>query len=154
MKTFKILLVLVLCASSFALQAQTTQNVWLKNYNGNLFRFGQQAVSTTTDSAYHNIATVSVGNNESGVIQVTVAGLDSTNGKAVTGSLIARYIKTGGTLTLASSSNVSAVVTDSGLSPATWDISSSSNNIVVRIKGKLGVTIDWIADIRRTSVRQ
>ncbi|HRH60144.1 MAG TPA: hypothetical protein PL045_06210, partial [Chitinophagaceae bacterium] len=90
----KLLFLAVAAVLSFTAICQTNQSINLKNSNGNVFRYGKQAILTTTDSTNHTIATLSLNANEAGVVEVQVVAFDSTHGLAVTGSKIVRYVKT------------------------------------------------------------
>jgi hypothetical protein len=146
MKLFKIFLIAAITfVTSFA-RSQTTQNLNLRTGNGSLFRYGWEGLYTTTDSGTYTMVTFPIGNNESGMLEAQVVGFDSSHGGSVTGSKIVRYVKTGGTLTLGSVTNVLAVETD--LSGATFTMDASSNNIRLRITGDTASTIKWIANVR------
>lgn len=120
----------------------------LKTVNGKLVNYGALKKFTTTDSTLSAVETVSILDNSAGMIIVTVVAADSV-GDGVTGKIIYRYHKTAGTLTLASGTNISALVTDTGLGTATFTVTAVSNNVVLKCKGKLNYTVRW-----RTLVEQ
>lgn len=143
-KKMKSLKLFFLCSLAFAFMttAVTAQKIQLRTTTGNLFTYGDQARITTTDSAFHSITTVSLSNNTAGIIEVSVSGVDSA-GNAVTGSQIVRYSKKSGTLTLGTPGDLLAKVTDGSLGTSTWNISTTDNNIIVQVKGKLNTTVRW-----------
>jgi hypothetical protein len=149
MKNFKFfLLSLVMLVSVGAFSQQS--NLFLKRNNNKLMNYGYTASATTTDSTLTSLATITIGSDEAGLVEVQLVGFNDSLAKAVTGSYIARYVKSGGTLTLGSPTAVSATVTDASLGTATWSITTSSNNIIVQVKGKApAYTIRWFANIRR-----
>jgi hypothetical protein len=149
MKTLKIFLIACVAVLSITAHAQTTQKLYLDNYNGNVFRYGQQAILTTTDSVVTTISTVTVAAEEVGILQIDVVGFNDSLGIGVTGTKIVRYAKHGGTLTLGTPTSILTSATDTGLGTATWSVTTSSNNIIVTVKGKDTYTVKWIANIRK-----
>jgi hypothetical protein len=135
-------------------QAQSNRALLLRTANGSTFNYGKQAILTTTDASAHTIATITAGANETGIIEAQVVGFDSTGGDAVTGSLIIRYKKVGGTLTLGSPVVDAAIVTDAGLNSATFAFAASSNNINLNVTGDTSTTVKWVANIRVTAKSQ
>lgn len=111
-----------------------------------------QKVKTTTDSTFTSVDSCIINTNEVGFVDVQVVGLDKVNGKAVTGHLKYRYKSVSGTITLASADNVSAIVTDSGLTPATFKVIASGSKLYLQVKGKLTVTVDWYTVLKRKSL--
>lgn len=149
MKIFRVLwVVVILSGMAFTGHAQANQTLNLPLSNGNLFRYGYQGILVTTDSGAHTIATFPIATDEAGILETQVVGIDTAGGNAVTGSLIVRYKKKDGTLTLASPTNVSAIVTDAGLSGATFAFAASSNNVLIRVTGDTATTVRWIANTR------
>jgi hypothetical protein len=145
MKLLKFLFSLIIILSISVASAQS-KKVDLKNLSDlSVFRYGQQAVLKTTDSANHYIDSVVLAANEAGIATVEVVGFDSTNAVAVTGSQVVRYSKVAGTLTLGSPSNILAKVTDTGLGTATFSINAVNNNIYILVKGKLTYTVKWVS---------
>ncbi|MFT3680704.1 MAG: hypothetical protein QM791_23790 [Ferruginibacter sp.] len=144
MKSLKILTVaifaLTACCSKKA-TAQATKK-WIPT------EYRHQATLTTTDSAYQTIDLLEVASNEAGIIEVQVLGYNDSLSIAVTGKQIVRYKKVAGTLTVGTASNILAKETDTGLSTATWDISTSSNNIIIRVKGRLNYTVKWESRVK------
>jgi hypothetical protein len=142
MKSFKLFstMLFALLILSMSLVAQTIQ---LKTTTGALFTYGTQATLSTTDASYHTIATLPLATNTAGIIEVTVTGVNTTNGDGITGAAIARFSKASGTLTVGDTTNILATEVDTGLSGGTWDISTSSDNIIVRVKGKASTTVRW-----------
>lgn len=145
-KLFGFLLLMVTC---LATQAQTVNPLKLPTASYKLFDYGFSATMTTTDSAVNTIQTIEVGEDEAGVIEVQCVAFNDSLGLAVTGSKILRYVKTGGTLTLGSATNVLTSVTDAGLGTATWAVSAADDNIILTVKGKLNYTVNWRVVTRR-----
>jgi hypothetical protein len=106
---------------------------------------------TTTDSTIAAKKTITVSDSTVGILEVTVIGFSDSLAVGVTGSQIVRFKKVNGTLTLGTPEDLLAKATDTGLGTATWDISTSSNNIVVRLKGKLNVSVKWKIIVTRRS---
>lgn len=113
-------------------------------------RFAKKMI--TADSTFRSIDSATVYNNEVGIVEATVIGLDSANAKGVTGIIKARYKVAAGTITLASSTEDLALVTDSGLSPATFQFTSSGSKIYLQVKGKLNVRVHWYTTFKRKAV--
>lgn len=111
-----------------------------------------QKVKTTTDSTFTSVDSCIINSNEVGFVDVQVVGLDKVNGKAVTGHLKYRYKSVSGTITLASADALSAIVTDSGLSPATFKVIASGSKLYLQVKGKLTVTVDWYTVLKRKAL--
>lgn len=154
MKSLKFFLLFAVLAISTAGFAQK-KNLFLKRSDNLLFNYGATATATTTDSTLTTLATFTIGADEIGVIEAQVVGLNDSLGKGLTGSYIARYSKVGGTLTLGTPAAISAAVTDAALGTATWSITTSSNNVIIQIKGKApGYTIRWLGNFRRTYVKK
>lgn len=146
MKNLKVLLLsLFVSVCAFA---QTNQTLNLQNSNNNLFKYGYQAITTTLDSGIHTIATFPIATDEAGVLEAQVVGIDTAGGNAITGSIIVRYKKKDGTLTLGSPTNALAIETDAGLSGATFAFSAASNNVLLRVTGDTATTVRWLANIR------
>lgn len=141
MKFLKLFLIaLVGLMVNISVQAQTMQ---LKATNGKLVTYAKIATKTTADSVTTVMDTLIIADNSAGLIEVTVLG-SSTAGDGVTGKQIFRYHKSSGTLTLSSATNVSSIVTDTGISGATFTFSTNSNNNVqLTIKGKPSTTVNW-----------
>lgn len=155
MKISKLFLIATSCLMICMAGMSQKKNIFFKRSDNLLFNYGATATATTTDSALTTLATITIGANEVGVIQVTVVGLNDSLGKGLTGSYYARYSKVAGTLTLGSPAAASATVTDAALGTATFSITTSSNNIIVQLKGKApGYTIRWFGDIKRTYVKK
>ncbi len=141
MKSFKFLSILLIAVvTTFSASAQLQQ---LRSTSGKLVKYGRVATLATTDSALNVIDTFAVGNNTAGMIEVGVAGQDSV-GSGVTGKQIYRYKKVAGTLTLSAATQIMAIVTDTPLGTATYTFTATdSNNLQLKVKGKLGVTVSW-----------
>jgi len=127
----------------FLSTALMAQKIQMKTTTGTIFTYGSQQTLSTTDASYHNIETVVLAANTAGIVEVSVTGVNTVNGDAVTGAAIARFKKVAGTLTLGDTTNILATVVDTGLSGSTWDISTSGNNIIIRVKGKAATTVRW-----------
>lgn len=142
----KLLFLLLAC---FAIAAPAMSQKYVeRNADGHIYK-----TYTTTDSAYHNIDTLPVTANEAGVLEVKVIALASDGTLAATGVLRYRYVVVAGTLTLGSVVNSQTPVIDSGLSPTTFDVSTTANKLYVRIKGKLSKTLYWYAVTKRSTVQ-
>lgn len=128
---------------------QTSKQLFLKSSDNKLFNYGRTATRTTTDSALTTLDLITINDDEAGLVEVQVVGLNDSTTTAVTGSYIARYVKKAGTLTLGTPTAISATVTDATLGTSTWSLTTSSNNIIVQVKGKLGFTVNWICNVRR-----
>lgn len=139
----------ILFLGLFSLVAvQNVQAQKLVNRNGDE-RFAKQ--KTTTDSTFTSIDSATIASNEGGIIEVYVLAVDAT-GKAVTGHTEARYRSASGTITLATPVDLSAKTTDSGLSPATYQLTTSGSKIYLQIKGKLSTTLYWYTTLKRRSI--
>ena len=108
----------------------------------------KQGLKTTTDSAFYYIDTISVADNESGILEVQLLGYNDSLSIAITGKKIVRYKKVAGTLTLGTATDVLATEVDTGLQNtslggAAWTITSANNQIYIRIKGKTPYKILW-----------
>jgi len=123
--------------------------VLLKKSNNTTFDYGREAIVTTTDSTLTYLDSIPIASNEAGIIEVQLIGFNDSTKTAVTGTKILRYVKTGGTITLGSATDVLATVTDATLGTATWTVTAVANDIVVRVKGKAGFTIRWQSKTRK-----
>lgn len=141
MKSLKFFLICtVLAVSCISASAQLQQ---LRTTSGKLVKYGRVATLSTTDSALNIIDTFAVTNNTAGMIEVGVVGQDSV-GSGVTGKQIYRYKKVAGTLTLSAATQIMAIVTDTPLGTSTYTFTATdSNNLQLKVKGKLGVTVAW-----------
>ncbi len=108
----------------------------------------------TTDSTVTAIDSLITTSNEAGVVLVNVVGYSPATSDAVTGIKAYRYKVVNGTVTLGTVSDVSAIVTDSGLGTATFTISVVSNKIYLRVKGKAATTIYWRSVTQRKSIQK
>lgn len=143
---------------STTVEAQTYKSkpLFIKSTDGRAYFYdngwqglGKQSITalTTTDSAYNYIDSVIVASNESGILEVQVLGFNDSLALKVLGKQIVSYSKVGGTLTLGTPTSILTKTTDSGLQytniGSTWDIVAVSNNIYIRVKGKLTYSIRW-----------
>lgn len=119
------------------------QKIQLKTTTGTLFTYGAQYSATTTNATADTVATIPLAANTAGLIRVSVVGVNTANGDAITGSAIVRYKKASGTLTIGDTSNISPTVVDTGISGATWNIATSANSIIISATGKASTTIRW-----------
>lgn len=108
----------------------------------------------TTDSALVTIDSIITTSNEAGVVLVNVVGYNPLTSDAVTGIKAFRYKVTAGTVSLGTISDVSAIVTDTGLGTATFAISVVSNKIYLRVKGKLSTAVYWRSVTQRKSIQK
>lgn len=98
---------------------------------------------STSDATVTTIATIATSSNEFGVIEVTLVGHRTTSdGHGITGKKIVRYRNIAGTITVGS---ITSLLTDelTGLTTATWTITSSGSNILIRVTGEAATNIDW-----------
>lgn len=171
MKLFKFLVPLLMLFVGFSvpIDAQTykEKKLYVKSTDNRVMHYTasqwnvvtSQKLSTakTTDSTLTYIDTITVANNEAGILEVQVTGYNDSLSIAVTGKKIVRYKKVAGTLTLGSITDVLATEVDSNLQNtplggATWTIVAASNQIYVRIKGKVPYNIYW--DCLRTQQKK
>jgi hypothetical protein len=148
MKKFLSILLLVSITLAFGHQQASAQT--FLNVNGDQ-RLHKTIV--TTDSTLTYIDEIKVGANETGLLEVHVVGYAADTAHGLTGVKKVRYTKRGGTLTLGSVIDEQAVVTDTPLGTATFDLVAASNKIYVRVKGKAATTIRWYSVTSRKAVR-
>lgn len=102
------------------------------------------ATATTTNATITTIETISMGAgaNEIAVIEVTLVGISSAGDKRITGKKIVRADHNAGTLTVGS---ITSILADelTGFTTATWTITSSGNNLLIRVTGEASTTVDW-----------
>ncbi len=137
----KLLFLSLLVISGFAISAQTLQ---FRTTNGKAVPYGRYQTTTTEDSALNTLDSMVIADNSAGLIEVSVVAAD-TSGNGVTGKQIYRYHKSAGTLTLSSATNISAIVTDTGLGTATYTFTKVDDNLVLKVKGKHTVPVKWKA---------
>jgi hypothetical protein len=158
LKLFSVFLLISL-AYSFTASAQTykEKKMYYKGSDGRIHHYTsskwnvvvsqKESTATTTDSTLTYIDTITVANNESGILEVQMIGYNDSLSIAVTGKKIVRYKKVGGTLTLGSITDILATEVDTdlqnGSGGSTWTIVAASNEIYVRIKGKVPYNIYW-----------
>lgn len=145
MKNLKLFLfACTMLLATTAASAQLGKVRQLKTVDGKTVVYGTINSITTVDSTSTILDTLAIGNNTAGLVVVSCVGKDSL-GNGVTGRIIYRYKKSAGTITLAAGTNISAIVTDTGLGTATWTFTTTaSNNLQLRVKGKLvGWTTTW-----------
>lgn len=135
---------LLLISFSLVASAQVSP-VFFKTTTNKIYPFTYEGVYRTTDSTtYHTVGTLSVPANEVGILEIEVVGIDTTStGGFVVGKQVVNYSKLAGTLTLATPTNILAKTTSVSLITSTWDVTTSSNNIVFRVKGTLNRTVLW-----------
>lgn len=121
----------------------------VRSISNKLISLGHVKTGTTTDSTLAAFDSLAIMNNSAGIVVVTVVASDSLgNGVTLKGTY--RYHKSAGTLTLASVTNQSALTTDAGLGTATTTFTvTATNNLVIKIKGKLGYTVRWRSRIEQ-----
>lgn len=140
---------LFLLLAYFAIAAPAISQKYVeRNADGRLYK-----TYTTTDSFYHNIDTLPVTANEAGILEVKIVAIASDGTLAATGLLRYRYKVVAGTLTLGSVVNSQTPVVDSGLSPTTFDVSTTANKLYVRVKGHLTKTVYWYSVTKRSTVQ-
>jgi hypothetical protein len=140
----KFILLLLLSASFIAAQSQINP-VFVKTEKNTLYNVSWEGNYRTADSTtFHTVGTIPVATNEVGVIEVEVVGIDTTStGGFVVGKQVVNYSKASGTLTLATPTNILAKTTSVSCITSTWDITTSSNNLIVRVRGTLNREILW-----------
>lgn len=148
MKALKLFLAMVLFVS--AVQAQTVSPVFFRTTTNSLYNFSYEGTYRTTDSTtYHTVGTYAIAANEVGLLEVEVIGIDTTSSAGFcTGSKVVTYSKVAGTLTLGTPSNILATTTSANMSTSSWQITTSSNNIIVQVRGTLSRTILWTVRIK------
>ena len=109
-------------------------------------------VLKTVDSNYHFIDSTTINTNETGIVEVAVLGLDTANVYAVTGVIKARYVSSSGTITLGSIISDVPIVSDSGISPGTFNFYVSGSKIYVRVKGELNTAVHWYSTFKRKAI--
>ncbi len=134
---------LALVASSFAQSSR---------YKGSNLNESIVSTFTTTDSVTTTAQTISIDSNAIGTIEVYVIGYAPSTGDGVTCIKTVRYKKTAGTLTLGTSADILATQADTGLSGAAVAFSTSSNSVIITVKGKLATTVKWKLVVKRRSV--
>jgi hypothetical protein len=135
-KFIKYLLPLLIIAGFTAsLQAQTYVE---RNITEKIKRY-----VTTPSNTQTKVDSITLANNEAGIIQVKVVGMSSSGSDPITGTLQYSYTKASGTLALGTSRIVDTVRVDSDISGATFAASASNDNIKITVTGKSGVPIRW-----------
>lgn len=149
MKAFKLFLAVVLMFAVHA-NAQTVSPVHFRTTTNTLYNFSYEGTYRSTDSTtYHTVGTYTVAANEVGLLEVEVIGIDTTSSAGFcTGSKVVTYSKVAGTLTLGTPSNILATTTSANMSTSSWQITTSSNNIIVQVKGTLNRDILWTVRIK------
>lgn len=109
---------------------------------------------TTTNGTITTAATVTLTNNEVGVLTIKVIGFSADSVAAVTGVRSYRYTKVGGTLTLGTVIETQAIVADAKVTGATFSASASSNNVLVRVTGVADVVMYWDVIIIQRGTRR
>lgn len=142
---FVFILSIALVASSFA-QADSSR------YKGVNLPETIVTTFTTTDSVTTTAQTIAIDNNAVGILEVYALGYANAIGDGVTAAKIVRYKKELGTLTLGSTTDILATEADSGLSGAAVSFVASSNNILIKVKGKLATTVTWRLIVKRRTV--
>lgn len=144
-------LFLIVSAISLAASAQTVSPVFFKTTANKIYQYSYEGSLRTTDStSYHTIGTINVASNEVGNLTVEVVGIDTTStGGFCTGSKTVTYSKKAGTLTLGTPANILATTTSLSMTTSTWDITASSNNIIIRVRGTLSREILWVVRVRQ-----
>ena len=107
---------------------------------------------TTTDSVTTTAQTITIDSNAVGIIELVVLGYATSNGDGVTCKKIVRYKKELGVLTLGTTSDILATEADSGLSGAAVTFAATSNNIAIKVKGKLATSITWRLVVKRRTI--
>lgn len=143
----KLILIALGLFLSFATSAQRNTGI-SKNGREDVLTF-----KTTTDSTLTYIDSITVGNNEAGLVTASIVGYAYDTAYAVTAELKARYNKRRGTLTLGSVIEDQTPVTDAALGTATATIVAASNKIYVRVKGKAATNIRWTCILKQKAIR-
>lgn len=142
---FKIFCFLMLMALSMPSNAQT------KFTNRNNDERLAERIFTTTD-VLTKMDSVTISDNEIGILQVTMIGYAKDSASGVTGIKQCRYNKVDGTLTMGTVTDLLTTTTDAELSGATFGLLNSNGKIYVTVTGLDGVTITWTCLIKRKSV--
>jgi hypothetical protein len=139
MRLFKFLLIATLMFAIQSVNAQTVSPVFFRTTSNTMYNYSYEGTLRTTDSTtYHTVGTLAISNNEAGIIEVEVVGLDTTSTAGfVVGKQIVNYSKKAGTLTLATPTNVLSATTSVSLITSAFQVTTASNNIVVQVKGTL-----------------
>ena len=141
---------LLLVSMSLFAQAQINP-VFVRTTKNTLYNYSWEGSYRTTDSTtFHTVGTLSIPANEVGILEVEVVGIDTTStGGFVVGKQIVNYSKLAGTLTLATPTNVLAKTTSVSCITSTWDVTASSNNIIIRVRGTINREILWNVKINQ-----
>ena len=142
---FKILCFLMLMAFSIPSNAQT------KFTNRNNDERLAERIFTTTD-VLTKMDSVTISDNEIGILQVTMIGYAKDSSAGVTGIKQCRYNKVDGVLTMGTVTDLLTTVTDAELGDATFGLLNSNEKIYVTVTGVADVTVTWTCLIKRKSV--
>lgn len=144
----KIILCFLIALISLSIPHQVdAQKLILKNGDEQFAK-----VLKTTDSDYHYIDSFTVQKNEAGIVETTVIGFDTSGVKAITGVIKVRYVAANSTITLGTTITDVTLVTDSGLSPGTFNYTSSGAKVYIRVKGALSTAVHWYSTVKRKAI--
>jgi hypothetical protein len=150
MRLFKLLLVATLMFAIHSANAQTVSPVFFRTTANTIYNYSYEGTYRTTDSTtYHTVGTLSIASTEVGLLEVEVIGVDTTStGGFCIGKKIVSYSKKAGTLTLGTPTDLLATVTAASTTTSAFQITTSSNNIIVQVKGTLNRDILWKVRIK------
>lgn len=118
----------------------TNGSVWIQMGNGIL--------TTTTTNATPTALTYTITDETSGILEISIIGKETGGTGAITAKKIVRYRKDGGTLTLGTPTTLLADEIDAAIAAATYNITTSANNVSVSVTGIASTTINWRIDIK------
>lgn len=111
--------------------------------------FSSATLSTSSTSA-QTIASIATNNNERGVIEVTLVGLDQLTGtNGTTGKKLVSYKNVSGTITIISTTDVQATNTDDS---STWTVTSSGANLIIQVTPGSSTATNWAISYKQTKV--
>lgn len=147
----KSLIFMLLAVISFiSVTAQTNQNLYLRNSNNNLFRYGKQAVITTTDATEHTVMTFSPSDTSAGILEVSAIALDTVSGAVYSAIYTISYRADGDTvILLQQDTTYKPTYNGSALDGASVTFASSSGNLLVRVNaGDAAAKTKWTVNAR------
>jgi hypothetical protein len=137
-----------------ALTAQTTTRKTSTYHDYVNVNADEKTVTTfsTTGATLTTAQTITLASNSIGMLEIHVVGYSDSLKAAVTGSIVVRYKKPSGTLTLATSDTLSTFITDSALGAAAWSVAAVSNNIAIKVQGDTGIPMTWYITVKRRGI--
>jgi hypothetical protein len=135
---------LISLVALFAVQTSFSQTFIQRNQSENIIR----KVTTPSNTAT-KVDSITVLDGEAGIFYIRVLGLHTTSVDAVTGTIMYRYSKTGGTLTLTNAVVTDSIRTATNTSGATFGALASNNNIRIIVTGPSSKPIRWAVVTRQ-----